>query len=190
LQPYSLFFFPHSSIIISDESLYSQTQANSHKPKSPTDWPNNIVSWDGPNDPKNPMKSTVKKKMSIKILLGFPTMNTSFASSSFLPTFDAVSAQFGVSTMVTTVSLSLLVLGFACGLLVSALGSESDGDFSLQHVEIFGLGKSIRFAVYLHVRNCMTCALQPAQSLQLKETFATGAVHQISNLTKDIDFTY
>jgi DHA1 family multidrug resistance protein-like MFS transporter len=46
-------------------------------------------------------------------------MGASFASSSFSPTFGALSSRFGISTEATTQSLSLFVLGFASGPLVS-----------------------------------------------------------------------
>jgi hypothetical protein len=116
---------------MSDEFSDSQTQLGSQEPKSTTDWPNNIVGWDGPDDPQNPMNWSVKKTMGITVLLGFTAMGASFASSLFSLTFDAVSAQFGVSTEVTTLSLSLFVLGFAFGPLVSTQCAELEGVFCL-----------------------------------------------------------
>jgi len=103
---------------MSDETAESQTQVGNNE-KSLNDWPKNIVDWDGPDDPKNPMNWSRKKKLGITVLLGLVTMGSSFASSSFSPTFDAVSMEFGVSTEVVTLSLSLYVLGFAFGPLVS-----------------------------------------------------------------------
>jgi hypothetical protein len=93
----------------------SQTQVGSNEPKSPTNWPNDIVDWDGLNDPKNPMNWSKKKKLGVTVLLGLTTMGASFASSSFSPTFNAVSEEFGVSTEVVILTLSLYVLGFAFG---------------------------------------------------------------------------
>lgn len=84
----------------------------------PAVWPDDIVTWDGPDDPANPMNWPKLKKGAITILLGLMTMGASFASSSFSPTFDAVSAEFGVSQEVTILTLSLYVLGFAFGPLV------------------------------------------------------------------------
>jgi hypothetical protein len=87
--------------------------------KNPGSWPNNLVGWNGPDDPQNPMNWPTSKKIGCTVILGFTTMGAAFASSSFSPTFDAVSAEFGVSTEVTTLSLSLFVLGFAFGPLVN-----------------------------------------------------------------------
>lgn len=87
----------------------------------PGSWPNNLVGWDSEDDPANPMNWHRGKKIGITLLLGFTTMGASFASSSFSPTFGAISEEFGVSTEVATLSLSLFVLGFAFGPLVSLL---------------------------------------------------------------------
>lgn len=67
----------------------------------------------------------MKYRMGVTVLLGLTTMGASFASSSFSPTFEAVAAEFHVSTEVTTLTLSLYVLGFALGPLVSLLLSSS-----------------------------------------------------------------
>lgn len=88
--------------------------------KNPGTWPNNLVGWQGPNDPQNPMNWKKSRKITCTMLLGFTAMGASFASSSFSPTFVAVSNEFGVSTQVSTLSLSIFVLGFAFGPLVSA----------------------------------------------------------------------
>lgn len=86
--------------------------------KHPGRWPNNLVGWDGPEDPQSPMNWPVRKKIGCTALLGLTAMGASFASSSFSPTFKAVSLEFDVSTEVTTLTLSLFVLGFAFGPLV------------------------------------------------------------------------
>ena len=90
----------------------------SHEPDDPGNWPDNIVTWHGEKDPNNPMNWPIGKKIRLPILLGITTMGASFASSSFSPTFNQVAEEFGVSTEVATLSLSLYVLGFAFGPLV------------------------------------------------------------------------
>jgi hypothetical protein len=49
--------------------------------------------------------------------------------SSFLPTFDAISREYGVSTKVVTLTLSLYVLEFAFGPLVSILWKPNGHSF-------------------------------------------------------------
>lgn len=90
-------------------------------------WPNNIVSWDGPNDVDNPLNWSYKYRASITGLLGLTALGASFASSSFSPSFMAVAEEFHVSTEVTTLTLSLYVLGFAFGPLLFAPISELYG---------------------------------------------------------------
>lgn len=95
-----------------------QSQANDERG---WDWPDNIVTWNGKDDPECPMNWPLKKKIPITLLLGLTTMGSAFASSSFSPTFIAVAEEFHVSTEVTTLTLSLYVLGFAFGPLVRVL---------------------------------------------------------------------
>lgn len=89
-------------------------------------WPDNIVSWDGPDDKQNPLNWSYTYRASITGLLGLTTMGASFASSSFSPSFMAVAEEFHVSTEVTTLTLSLYVLGFAFGPLVSQSATSNN----------------------------------------------------------------
>lgn len=82
-------------------------------------FPNNIVSWDSEDDAGNPRNFAVSKKIKITLLTSLVTMGPSFASSSFSPTFRQVSTRFNISNEVSILSLSLFVLGFAFGPLVS-----------------------------------------------------------------------
>jgi hypothetical protein len=93
----------------------------SHEPEDPGKWPNNIVTWHGEKDLENPMNWPVRRKIRITIMLGLTTMGAAFASSSLSPTFDQIAADYGVSTEVATLSLSLFVLGFAFGPLVCTM---------------------------------------------------------------------
>ncbi|CZR52406.1 related to MFS multidrug transporter [Phialocephala subalpina] len=99
----------------------------SHEPDDPGNWPDNIVTWHGEKDPNNPMNWPIGKKIGLTILLGITTMGVSFASSSLSPTFNQVAEEFGVSTEIATLSLSLYVLGFAFGPLMFAPISEFYG---------------------------------------------------------------
>lgn len=80
----------------------------------------NLIVWDGPNDPENPMNWPASKKWIVTITLGLMTFCVTFASSVFSNATVATSVEFGVSTEVTTLGTSLFVLGFAVGPLVSS----------------------------------------------------------------------
>jgi DHA1 family multidrug resistance protein-like MFS transporter len=79
----------------------------------------NLIEWDGPNDPENPMNWPATKKWRVTIAMGLMTLCVTFASSVFSNATMPVAELFGVSTEVTTLGTSLFVLGFAVGPMVS-----------------------------------------------------------------------
>jgi hypothetical protein len=81
----------------------------------------NLIEWDGPDDPDNPMNWSKTKKWISTIMLGIMTFCVTFASSVFSNATEPTAIEYGVSTEVTTLGTSLFVLGFAVGPLVSAL---------------------------------------------------------------------
>ena len=87
----------------------------------------NLVEWDGPDDPENPLNWKVSKKWIITVSLGFMTFCVTFASSAFSNATVPVAREFGVSTEVTTLGTSLFVLGFAFGPLLWGPASEVFG---------------------------------------------------------------
>ena len=87
----------------------------------------NLVEWDGPEDPGNPMNWKKSKKWAATFMLGFMTLCVTFASSVFSNATRPVAEEFGVSTEVTTLGTSLFVLGFATGPLIWGPGSELFG---------------------------------------------------------------
>lgn len=79
----------------------------------------NIVGWNGPDDPENPMNFSRSKKWSITMITALLTFCVSFASSVFSTATFAAADEFGVSAEVMILGVSLYVLGFACGELPS-----------------------------------------------------------------------
>jgi DHA1 family multidrug resistance protein-like MFS transporter len=79
----------------------------------------NLIEWDGPDDPENPMNWPTNKKWIVTIALGMMTFCVTFASSVFSNATVPVAELFGVSIEVTTLGTSLFVLGFGAGPLVS-----------------------------------------------------------------------
>ncbi|KAG9601788.1 hypothetical protein KCV04_g19277, partial [Aureobasidium melanogenum] len=73
----------------------------------------NLVDWDGPNDPGNPMNFPEWKKWVITIVAGLMTFSVTFASSVFSTATTPTSQLFGVSEEVMILGTSLFVLGFA-----------------------------------------------------------------------------
>lgn len=74
-----------------------------------------IVDWDGPNDPENPMNWSRGRKWWISILTAFLTLVISFSSSVFSTASEATAEEFGMSSEVMILGVTLYVVGFACG---------------------------------------------------------------------------
>jgi DHA1 family multidrug resistance protein-like MFS transporter len=98
----------------SDEEKAEQLRRKESKQRDP-----NLIEWDGPNDPENPMNWPASKTWIVTLALGMMTFCVTFASSVFSNATVPVAKLFGVSTEVTTLGTSLFVLGFGAGPLVS-----------------------------------------------------------------------
>jgi len=83
----------------------------------------NLVDWDGPDDPGNPMNFPEWKKWMITVVAGLMTFSVTFASSVFSTATTVTSQLFGVSSEVMILGTSLFVLGFAFG----RLGRQTSG---------------------------------------------------------------
>ncbi|KAK4126996.1 MFS general substrate transporter [Parathielavia appendiculata] len=95
----------------------------------------NIVSWDGPDDPTNPMNWTMRKKWSNIAVLSVLTVITPLGSSMFAPGIPRILAEFHETSSVTaTFILSVYILGFAFGPVVVAPMSEIYGRSLLYNI--------------------------------------------------------
>lgn len=104
-------------------------------PSSTADEPNgetgqdpNIVDFDGPNDPQNPMNWKSPKKWGMVFLISAITFLTPLASSMFAPGVPEVMRDFGsTNDMLEGFMVSVYVLGFSFGpLSTSILVSKPD----------------------------------------------------------------
>ena len=86
-----------------------------------------MVEFDGPDDPIHAQNWPLRKKLLTAVVVGFVTLTAAFGSSIFSAVIGSVSVQFGVSTEVGTLGVSLYVLGFATGPLLWAPTSELYG---------------------------------------------------------------
>ncbi|PQE24511.1 mfs multidrug transporter protein [Rutstroemia sp. NJR-2017a WRK4] len=87
----------------------------------------NLVTWDGPDDPENPMNWPTSKKWLVTVVMGLMTFCVTFASSVFSTATVVVAEVYGVSEEVGVLGTSLFVLGFGVGPLVWGPGSELFG---------------------------------------------------------------
>lgn len=70
----------------------------------------NLVTWDGPNDPRNPHNWRTGRKVFITGIWVVGNMVTTIASSVFSSGSSAIAAEFNVSSTVTTLGVSLFLL--------------------------------------------------------------------------------
>ena len=75
-----------------------------------TQWENDVVGWDGPNDPQNPHNWKLSKKYTITVFYATLTFCITFASSIFSTATMVTAKMYGVSNEVMTLGTSLFVL--------------------------------------------------------------------------------
>ncbi|KKY20874.1 putative mfs multidrug [Phaeomoniella chlamydospora] len=120
---------------VGDDSRFEEKDADIEKngeapantsPENHVDDPNLVV-WDGPDDPENPMNWPITKKWTVTILLATMTLTITFASSIFSTATIRVSEEYHISNEVSILGTSLFVLGFCFGPLVWGPFSEIYG---------------------------------------------------------------
>lgn len=89
--------------------------------------PENIVGFDGLDDPYRPMNWSFKKKCICTALYGFTAMFATFGSSVYSPAVNEIAAEFNISSEVSLLGISLLLAGFGLGPLIWAPLSELYG---------------------------------------------------------------
>lgn len=93
-----------------------------------------IVDFDGPDDPENPMNWKASKKWGMVALISAITFLTPLASSQFAPGVPEVMREFhSTNEMLEGFMVSVYVLGFAFGPLIIAPLSEMYGRLPLYH---------------------------------------------------------
>ncbi|KAK3633963.1 hypothetical protein LTR56_015573 [Elasticomyces elasticus] len=125
----------------------------------------NIVDFDGPDDPENPLNFTPTVKWVNITVLSALTLLTPLASSMFAPGVPEVLEEFGTkSQAMATFVVSVYLLGFAAGPIVIAPLSELYGRVIVYHVCNIGF---ILFTV--------ACALATDMNMLIGFRFMAGA---------------
>ncbi|KAJ5106929.1 MFS general substrate transporter [Penicillium angulare] len=83
-----------------------------------------IVSFEGDHDPLCPRSLTSIRKWAIVIIVCTATICVTCASSIYTTTYTQMNDEFGISSIVATLGLSLFVLGIALGPLLTSPLSE------------------------------------------------------------------
>lgn len=116
---------PHWRLVI-DQGVVTQEIIDYPYPGSGTEDDPYIVNWI-PNDPRNPQLFSPVKKWSITFCAAIATLAVALISSAYTGGSQQLAMEFGASTIVVTLGVSLFVLGFAIGPLIWAPMSELFG---------------------------------------------------------------
>ncbi|KAF2014428.1 MFS general substrate transporter [Aaosphaeria arxii CBS 175.79] len=88
----------------------------------------NVVDWDGPDDPQNPLNWPVRKRYLHAIFVSSIALYSNLGSTVFAPGAPLLMRELGVtSSIVGSLTVSIYVLGFAVGPLILAPLSELYG---------------------------------------------------------------
>ncbi|KAF1992215.1 MFS general substrate transporter [Aulographum hederae CBS 113979] len=99
----------------------------------------NIVTWDSPTDPANPINWPSWRRWTLICLVSSCTFVATLASSMFAPGVGEVMQEFGVDNdILSSFVITIFVLGLAFGPLFFAPLSELYGRLVLQHVGNIG----------------------------------------------------
>ncbi|KFA71249.1 hypothetical protein S40288_07806 [Stachybotrys chartarum IBT 40288] len=112
--------------LVTDQAGVTTEVANHPYQGSGTEDDPYLVQWI-PNDPRNPMLFSDKKKWFITMSVAFTTLAVALVSSAYTGGIREIMAEFQISQEVATLGVSLFVLGFAIGPLLWAPLSEIFG---------------------------------------------------------------
>ncbi|CAG8218479.1 unnamed protein product [Penicillium olsonii] len=116
-----------------------------------------------PNDIENPRNWSLPRRVTITITAVLLVVNATFASSSPSGCFGSISEEFGVSTEVAGLTITLFLLGYCAGPLIFAPLSEFYGRRWIFYIS---------FALYLAFN--FLCAFAPNLGALLVGRFLTG----------------
>jgi len=116
-----------------DTATISSADEAENEDNSPSPDPN-IIDFDGPSDPENPLNWPSSKRWGMIALISAITFLTPLASSQFAPGVPDVMRDFNsTSDLLSGFMVSVYVLGFAFGPLIIAPLSEMYGRLPLYH---------------------------------------------------------
>ncbi|KAF1998002.1 MFS general substrate transporter [Amniculicola lignicola CBS 123094] len=147
----------------SELTLEEGTSADKDKEQHDSEDPN-IVDWDGPDDPQNPMNWPAKKKWGVIAVLSLVTLITPLGSSFFAPGVPQVMSAFHEkSNLLAALVVSVYVLGFAIGPIIIAPLSELYGRSPVYN------GSNVLFVVFT-----IACAVSTNMNMLIAFRFLAG----------------
>lgn len=102
------------------DSEKSKIESLAQPPQSQPREAPGIVDFEGPTDPYLPMNWPLRKKVITTLLYGLTTCWVTFASSIYSSGLRSISDEFHVGNEVSSLGISLVLIGFGLGVLVWA----------------------------------------------------------------------
>ncbi|KAH8817258.1 major facilitator superfamily domain-containing protein [Xylogone sp. PMI_703] len=112
---------------LDDKEIESQTTPVPAVVEQPPPSDPNLVEWDGPDDPGNPLNWSYGKRWLMTIILALNTWMVTFASSVTSSAIGPLSEEYHVAPVVATLATSLFIVGWGLGPLIWGPGSEAFG---------------------------------------------------------------
>jgi hypothetical protein len=101
--------------LVFDQGVVTQAIIDHPYPGSGTDEDPFAVTWI-PDDPRNPMNFSERKKWTFTMLVAIATLAVSLVSSAYTGGIKEIMVDFNIGQEVATLGVSLFVLGFAVSL--------------------------------------------------------------------------
>ncbi|KAH8203013.1 hypothetical protein TruAng_002847 [Truncatella angustata] len=112
-----------------------------------------LVDFEGPDDPFHPLNWSLHKKVTTTMLYGLVTMTATWASSSYSAGTNQIAEEFRVGTQVAVLGTSLFLVGFGLGPLLWAPLSE-----------VYGRRQAVLIPMFVSI--CFSFATATAENLQ------------------------
>jgi len=108
----------------SNSEKKKEKDAEKGKSKDEKEKDPNVVDWYSEDDPANPMNWSLFKKNCVTAQLCLLTFSIYIGSAIYSPGYESLNQDFGVSSVVATLGLTLFVLGYGIGPLFLSAPSE------------------------------------------------------------------
>ena len=131
---------------------------------TPTGEDNGLVSWDGPQDPENPLNWSWQRKWVATILVSCFTFISPFSSTMVTPVLDEISTDLGIEGGTSrALVIAIFLLGYAQGPFVLAPLSE-----------LYGRVRVLQYANLIYLAFNTACGFSRTQQQMLACRFLSG----------------
>ncbi|KAH8178983.1 major facilitator superfamily protein [Sarocladium implicatum] len=118
-----------------DDDTHDEEPKGSSSTTAKQESKDHVVDWDGPDDPQNPMNWSLARRMLQVVLCSIFVLTANLAATMFAPAAASLAKEFKITDdTITSLTVSIYMLGFAIGPMVIAPLSELYGRLPIYHV--------------------------------------------------------